>query len=211
MQASAIWRTLFSHSVRRAPSTVVAPQHRVYPYLLRHLTIDRVNQVWCSDITWLPLESGYMYLVAVMDWYRRYVLSWELSNTLDAGFCVTALQAALAGHQPVIFNTDQGSQFTSFAFTGLLQQRGIAISMDGRGRALDNVFIERLWRSVKYEDVYLKSYATVDDLYSGLATWFEFYNHQRRHQKLQRRTPYEVFTGPKNKSNRTPRLVPALS
>ena len=167
--------------------------HRVYPYLLRGLVIDRTNQVWCSDITYVPMERGYMYLVAVMDWYSRYVLSWRLSNTLEAEFCVEALQEALSRGTPEIFNTDQGSQFTSREFTDVVQSNQVAISMDGRGRALDNVFIERLWWSVKYEEVYLKAYGTVADLHEGLGRYFDFYNHHRKHQSLGKRTPYEVF------------------
>jgi putative transposase len=167
--------------------------HRVYPYLLRGLSIDRANQVWCSDITYVPMERGFMYLVAIMDWYSRYVLSWRLSNTLDAEFCVSALQEALRRGKPEIFNTDQGAQFTSREFTGVLQENQIAISMDGRGRALDNVFIERLWWSVKYEEVYLKAYGTVADLNEGLSRYFDFYDHRRKHQALNNRPPYEVF------------------
>lgn len=167
--------------------------HRVYPYLLRGLSIDRANQVWCSDITYVPMERGFMYLVAIMDWYSRTVLSWRLSNTLEAEFCVSALEEALRRGKPEIFNTDQGSQFTSREFTGVLQENQIAISMDGRGRALDNVFIERLWWSVKYEEIYLKAYGTVADLNEGLERYFEFYDHRRKHQALANRTPYEVF------------------
>ena len=177
----------------RRRTTVRNPEHHVYPYLLRGLTIDRANQVWCSDITYVPLTHGFMYLVAVMDWHSRYVLTWELSNTLDVEFCVTALRAALRDHRPDIFNTDQGSQFTSSAFTDLLRGHHIAISMDGRGRALDNVFIERLWRSVKYEDIYLKDYALGADLYEGLTDYFAFYNDERPHQGLGNRTPREVY------------------
>jgi putative transposase len=167
--------------------------HRVYPYLLRGLSIDRANQVWCSDITYVPMARGFMYLVAVMDWHSRYVLSWRLSNTLDSEFCVSALEEALSQGKPSIFNTDQGAQFTSRAFTRVLESNGVAISMDGRGRALDNVFIERLWWSVKWEDVYLKAYATVADLEEGLGQYFDFYDYRRKHQSLANRTPYEVF------------------
>ena len=174
-------------------TTVPAPGHKVYPYLLRGLTIDRVNQVWCSDITYVPMRHGFMYLVAVMDWYSRHVLAWRLSNTLDAAFCLEALEDALGEYQPDIFNTDQGSQYTSEAFTSCLQSHGVAISMDGRGRALDNVFIERLWRSVKYEEVYLKDYELAADLETGLTHYFDFYSHERKHQGLEYRTPWEVF------------------
>ncbi len=168
--------------------------HRVYPYLLRGLTIDRVNQVWCSDITYIPLRHGFLYLVAVMDWHSRYVLSWRLSNTLDTEFCVAALNEALTIARPEIFNTDQGVQFTSREFTSLLLDHQIAISMDGRGRALDNVFIERLWWSVKYEDIYLKDYESGADLHCGLERYFDFYDHRRKHQALDYRTPHQVFT-----------------
>lgn len=177
----------------RKRTTIRSPDHRVYPYLLRGLTIDRANQVWCSDITYIPLARGFMYLVAVMDWYSRAVLAWELSNTLDASFCVHALREALRDYRPDIFNTDQGAQFTSLDFTTTLVEHQVAISMDGRGRALDNVFIERLWRTVKYEDIYLKDYVTVADLYEGLTRYFEFYNRIRKHQALENRTPFEVY------------------
>jgi putative transposase len=172
-----------------------APEHKVYPYLLRGLTIDRPNQVWCSDITYVPLRYGFLYLVAVMDWFSRHVLAWRLSNTLDAAFCVEAAQAALAQARPEIFNTDQGAQFTSTAFTSLLVQQRVAISMDGRGRVTDNIFIERLWRSVKYEEIYLKDHATGTDLCKGLTDWFEVYTHHRPHQALGYRTPFEVYYG----------------
>jgi putative transposase len=177
----------------RPRTSVRNAQHAVYPYLLRGLTIDRANQVWCADIPYLPMRCGYLYLVAVMDWRSRYVLSWRVCNTLDAEFCVEALEAALARERPEIFNTDQGTQFTSRAFTSVLQTARVAISMDGRGRALDNVFIERLWRSVKYEEVYLKEYATVADAVEGLEQYFDFYDHARKHQALEYQTPYEVY------------------
>ena len=169
------------------------PAHKVYPYLLRGLAIVRPNQVWSTDITDIRLAQGFAYLVAVMDWYSRRVLAWRLSNTLEAGFCVDCLEEALRNHgKPEIFNTDQGSQFTSEAFTGVLLDAGIAISMDGRGRALDNIFVERLWRSVKYEDVYLKGYATLPELLLGLTEYFTFYNDERPHQGLDDRTPEAV-------------------
>lgn len=167
-------------------------EHVVYPYLLRDRVLDRPNQVWSTDITYIPMRQGYMYLVAVVDWHSRYVLSWQLSNTLDSGFCQAALEAALSRGTPEIFNTDQGVQFTSQAFTGRLKEAGIAISMDGRGRALDNVFIERLWRTVKYEHIYLYDYATVVELEAGLEAFFEFYNQERLHQSLDYRTPADV-------------------
>lgn len=177
-------------------TTLFAPAHKVYPYLLRGLPITHPNQVWSSDITYLPLEKGFMYLVAVIDWFSRYVLAWQLSNTLDGAFCVAALQQALQQGQPAIFNTDQGVQFTAQAFTGTLEQAEISVSMDGRGRALDNIFIERLWRSVKYEDIYIKDYASVPALEAGLLAYFNLYNTERPHQSLDYRTPAEVhFSG----------------
>jgi putative transposase len=199
---------------RRSTSTPAAG-HRVYPYLLRGLSIDRANQVWASDITYVPMERGFLYLVAVMDWYSRTVLSWRLSNTLDAEFCVEALQEALSRGTPEIFNTDQGSQFTSRVFVDVLVAKQVAISMDGRGRALDNVFIERLWWSVKYEEVYLKAYGTVADVHEGLARYFDFYNRRRKHQSLGRRTPYEIFeanlTGKARRHDQVPRAPLAAS
>lgn len=174
-------------------TTIPAPEHKVYPYLLRGLTIDRPDQVWCSDITYVPVRHGYLYLVAVMDWYSRHVLAWQLSNTLESTFCIEAVTAALARGRPEIFNTDQGSQFTSEAFTSLLIEHRVAISMDGRGRAMDNVFIERLWRSVKYEDIYLKDYTNGADVNEGLTQWFDLYTYRRPHQGLNSRTPFEVY------------------
>ncbi len=171
--------------------------HKVYPYLLRDLSIDRVNHVWSTDITYIPLTKGFMYLSAVIDWYSRYVLAWRLSNTLDTGFCLDALDEALKSGKPEIFNTDQGVQFTSSAFTGRLEAEGIRISMDGRGRALDNVFVERLWRSVKYENIYICNYDDVAALYKGLEGYFHFYNHERPHQGLNYKIPVEVHMGAK--------------
>ena len=170
------------------------PQHKVYPYLLRGMDVDRPNHVWSTDITYIRLARGFVYLVAVIDWYSRKVLSWRVSNTLDSGFCVDCLEQALRTHgTPEIFNSDQGSQFTSEAFTGVLKAMGIAISMDGRGRALDNIFVERLWRNVKYEDVYLKGYEGVPELLLGLGKYFVFYNTERFHQSLDYLTPEEVY------------------
>ena len=170
--------------------------HKIYPYLLKTLTIDRPKQVWCADICYIPMARGFLYLVAVMDWYSRKVLSWRLSNTLDPDFCVEALQEALDGYgAPEIFNTDQGSQFTSEAFTDVLRASEITISMDGKGRWLDNVFIERLWRSLKYEEVYLKAYESVAEARRSIGDYFAFYNQERRHQALERLTPDEVYTG----------------
>lgn len=171
-----------------------ADGHKVYPYLLTGLSIERPNHVWAADICYLPMAKGFMYLVAIMDWYSRRVLTWRISNTLDSAFCVEALEAALARFgRPAIFNTDQGAQFTSEAFTAVLKAHSVSISMDGRGRWLDNVFVERLWRSVKYEDLYLRAYATPAALDAGLTRYFEFYNHRRRHAALDRRTPDVVY------------------
>ena len=170
-------------------------QHRVYPYLLRRIRVERPDQVWCADITYIRLLQGFVYLVAIMDWFSRYVLSWRLSVTLDAHFCVDALEQALRTGQPQIFNTDQGSQFTSIAFTDVLNSAGVSISMDGKGRVFDNIFVERLWRTVKYEEVYLKDYRDVDEARCGIGAYFWFYNHQRLHQALDYRTPAEVYSG----------------
>lgn len=171
-----------------------APGHRIYPYLLRGMTIERPNQVWATDITYIPIGRGHLYLVAVMDWASRAVLSWRLSNTMDVSFCIDALEEALSRFgKPQIFNTDQGSQFTSAAFTGVLEAAGIRISMDGRGRWMDNVFIERLWRSLKHEDVYLKGYADGRELHAGLTDWIAFYNEERPHQALGYRSPMAVW------------------
>jgi putative transposase len=164
-----------------------------YPYLLRGRAIAAANEVWSTDITYIPMQHGFLYLVAVLDWYSRYVLAWELSNTLDTGFCLVALEAALQQGQPTIFNTDQGSQFTSAAYIQRLEQAGVQISWDGRGRALDNVFVERLWRSVKWEEVYLQDYLTVAQAVSGLDRYFRFYNHDRPHQALGYQTPAQVY------------------
>lgn len=173
-------------------TTVVHPQHRKYPYLLRNLKIDRPNQVWAADITYIPLPGGFMYLVAIMDWYSRYVLTWRLSNTLDGAFCLAALREALNHAQPEIFNTDQGVQFTAHEFTQTLEAAHVRISMDGRGRVFDNIFVERLWRSVKHENVYIKGYETVPALFAGLDDYFHLYNYERPHQSLDYRTPAAV-------------------
>lgn len=171
-----------------------APGHKIYPYLLRGLAILRVNQVWSTDITYIRLAQGFVYLVAIIDWHSRFVLSWGLSVTLESGFCLDALDQAIRRHgKPEIFNTDQGAQFTSTDFTDRLKAEGIRISMDGRGRALDNIFVERLWRSVKYEEVYLHDYATVTEAFQGLKKYFWFYNTERQHQSLDYQTPQEVY------------------
>ena len=170
------------------------PEHKIYPYLLRGIDVTQPNQVWSTDITYIRLPRGFVYLVAVIDWYSRKVLSWRLSNSMDASFCVDCLESAINDYgKPAIFNSDQGSQFTSKAFTDVLIQNDIAISMDGRGRALDNIFVERLWRSVKYENVYLKKYSTMQELLLGLTDYFQFYNQQRVHQSLGYATPDQVY------------------
>lgn len=169
--------------------------HKVYPYLLRDVTVCRANQVWSTDITYVPMAKGFVYLVAILDWYSRYVLAWEVSNTLDVEFCLKALEGALERARPEIFNSDQGSQFTSHLFTSRLERAGVTISMDGRGRVFDNIFIERLWRTIKYEDIYLKDYQGVLMLIEGLEEYFEFYNTERLHQSLDYRTPKAVYFG----------------
>jgi putative transposase len=177
-----------------AKTTRPNPKHKVYPYLLRELEINRVNQVWCTDLTYIPMRKGFLYLVAIMDWHSRKVLSWRLSNSLDAAPCVEALEEALATYgPPEIFNSDQGCQFTSEDFTDVLKDNGIKISMDGKGRWIDNVFIERLWRSLKYEEVYLKAYDSVAQARQGIDDWLMFYNEERRHASLCRMTPDQVY------------------
>jgi putative transposase len=173
-----------------------APEHPVYPYLLRNLSVSRVNQVWAADITYIPLAHGFAYLVAIMDWYSRRVLSWRLSNTLESTFCVEALREALSQFGvPEIFNTDQGSQFTDQAFTGVLLERGVKISMDGKGRCIDNIFVERLWRSLKYEEVYLNPYDNLVEARAGIGRYWRFYNDRRRHQALGYQTPASFYDG----------------
>jgi len=179
---------------RRPRTSQPAPGHKVYPYLLSGMEITRPNQVWAADITYIPMARGFLYLVAIIDWYSRYVLAWRLSNTLDADFCVEALEEALRKDKPDIFNTDQGAQFTGEAFTGLLEQHGVRISMDGKGSYNDNLFIERLWRSVKYEEVYLKAYQDGKEARIGLCNYFRFYNTERPHQTHGYRTPAEVYS-----------------
>lgn len=174
-------------------TTLKMEGHKVYPYLLRGLEINRPDQVWCCDITYIPMRLGFLYLVAVMDWFSRYVLSWRLSNSMDVDFCVEALEEAFQFGKPEIFNTDQGSQFTGREFTGMLKSQDIAISMDGKGRAIDNVMIERLWRTVKYEEVYLKDYESGVECRKGLESYFDFYRHQRKHSSLNRETPWAVY------------------
>jgi putative transposase len=179
---------------QRPRTTVPHPEHQIYPYLLREMVIERPNQVWCADITYIPMRRGFLYLVAVMDWASRKVLSWRVSNTMDADFCIEALEEALERFgKPEIFNTDQGSQFTSPRFTGVLREAGVRISMDGRGRWMDNVFIERLWRSLKYECIYLHAFETGSALRTGLRDWIGYYNARRPHSALAGRTPDETY------------------
>lgn len=188
-----LMRLMGIQAIYPGPRTSISyPAHKKYPYLLQDMTITRPNQVWSADITYVPMPRGFMYLVAVMDWFSRFVLAWQLSNTLDGLFCLEALRLALGQGQPDIFNTDQGVQFTASAFTNELAASHIQISMDGRGRAFDNIFIERLWRSVKYEDLYIKEYPTVPALEHGLRDYFHLYNHERPHQSLAYRTPADV-------------------
>lgn len=170
------------------------PEHRIYPYLLKGLEIIKPNQVWCTDITYIRLTHGFVYLVAIMDWYSRYVISWELSTSLEADFCVLALERALEKDKPEIFNSDQGSQFTSMAFTKVLKSNDIKISMDGRGRVFDNIFIERLWRSLKYEKVYLSEWKKVVEARNGIREYFNFYNYKRPHQGLKDKRPFEIHS-----------------
>jgi putative transposase len=179
---------------QRPNTSKAAAAHKVYPYLLGGIAIERVNQVWCSDVTYIPMAKGFLYLVVIMDWVSRAVLAWRLSNTLGADFCLEALEEALARYgRPEIFNTDQGSQFTSDDFTVALKGHGIMISMDGKGRCMDNIFVERLWRSLKYEEVYLNAYASVAEAKAGIGAWLDFYNEERQHQSLGYRTPRQIY------------------
>ena len=176
-----LMRLMGLEAIYRRPNTSQpAPEHRVYPYLLKGLEVNRVNQVWATDITYIPMARGFLYLMAIMDWHSRHVLAWKLSNTMDTGFCVATLEEALGKGRPEIFNTDQGAQFTSEAFTGLLLEQGIQVSMDSKGRYQDNIFVERLWRSVKYEEVYLKAYQTVAEARVGINAYLDFYNQQKK-------------------------------
>src|SRR5262245_48115917 len=190
-----LMRLLGLAAIYQRPNTSKpAAAHKIYPYLLRGLTIERVNQVWCSDITYIPMAKGFVYLVVIMDWVSRAVLAWRLSNTLDADFCVEALEEALSHYgRPEIFNTDQGSQFTSDDFTATLKWHGVTISMDGKGRCTDNIFVERLWRSLKYEEVYLNAYVSVAEARTGIGAWLSFYNEERQHQSLGYRTPRQIY------------------
>ena len=189
-----LMRIMGLRAIYRSPRTSrTAPEHRVYPYLLEKIRATRPNQAWAPDITYLPMARGFLYMVAIMDWHSRYVVAWRLSNSLEADFCVDALKEALGQGQPEVFNTDQGSQFTSLEFTQVLQEHGVKISMDGKGRYNDNIFVERLWRTVKYEEVYLKAYANASEARRELGAYLRFYNDQRPHQALGYRTPAKVF------------------
>ena len=200
-----LMRLMVLEAVYPKPRTTLAGAgHKIYPYLLRDVAVTRPNQVWSTDITYVPLQRGFLYLTAIMDWYSRYVLTWRLSNSLDADFCLEALEEALAGDRPEIFNSDQGVQFTSREFTGRLESAGVAISMDGRGRALDNVFVERLWRSVKYEEVYLHEYTSGAECHAGLSAYLQFYCEERPHQSLDYRTPAEVYWEGRRRGVRRP-------
>lgn len=190
-----LMRKMGIKSVAPSPNTSKPNlEHKIYPYLLNGLEVNRANQVWCTDLTYIRMDGGFVYLVAVMDWYSRKVLSWEVSASMDESFCISALERALRLHpKPEIFNSDQGSQFTGKAFTGVLKDRGIRISMDGKGRCMDNIFIERLWRSVKYEEIYLNDYATTEELRKALRKYFHFYNTERPHQTFDEATPLEIY------------------
>ena len=196
-RAKRLMKVMAIEAIYQKPNTSKGhPDHKVYPYLLRGLPIDRPNQVWCADITYIPMAKGFVYLVAVMDWFSRRVLSWRVSITMETDFCVEALAEAIERYgQPEIFNSDQGVQFTSAAFVDELSDRGVRISMDGKGRYLDNIFIERLWRSLKYEEVYIKAYGSVAEARRSLGEWLAFYNDERPHQSLDYRTPREIFEG----------------
>jgi putative transposase len=189
-----LMRTMGLEAIYPKPNlSKASPAHKKYPYLLKNLTIDHPDQVWATDITYIRMQQGFIYLVAIMDWFSRYVVAWDISITLDAGFCIETLQRALQFSQPEIMNTDQGVQFTSAAYIGILEEKAIQISMDGRGRAFDNIFVERLWRSVKYEEVYLHQYVTVFEARRNLEKYFQFYNTERIHESLGYQTPYEVY------------------
>jgi putative transposase len=190
-----LMRLMGLEAIYPKPRLSAGRKHKAYPYLLRDMAIERVDQVWSTDITYVGLPGGFMYLAAVIDWRSRYVLGWQLSNTLDGSFCVELLDEVLEKGKPEVFNTDQGCQFTAEAFTGRLETAGVAVSMDGKGRCLDNVFVERLWRSVKHEDVFVRGYETVPQLQEGLGRYFAFYNEERRHQSLEYRTPGQEYRG----------------
>ena len=189
-----LYRQMGLQAIYCRPKTSISnPEHQIYPYLLTNIDISYVNQVWSIDITYIPMQQGFLYLVAIIDWYSRYVVSWRISNSMDVAFCIDCLADALEKGQPEIFNSDQGSQFTCKHFTDVLKDKGIRISMDGKGRAIDNIFIERLWRSVKYEYVYLNTPQTGKDLYDGLEKYFHFYNNERFHQSLEYKAPISLW------------------
>lgn len=198
-----LMREIGVEAVYRKPRTSKpAPENKIYPYLLRGLTINRSDQVWAADITYIPMRKGFLYLVAVIDWHSRFVVSWRLSNSMDTSFCTEALEDGLAHTVPEIFNTDQGAQFTSTDFTDALAHRGVQISMDGKGRFLDNIFIERLWRSLKYEEVYLKAYENIKEARVNIAEWIRFYNFDRPHQALGYSTPWQVYQKSKSEQQK---------
>ena len=181
---------------RKKPNTSKpAPEHKIYPYLLRGVTVDKPDQVWASDITYIPMKKGFLYLVAIMDWHSKFIVGWKLSNSMDVSFCLEALEDSLAYGKPGIFNTDQGAQFTSNEFTKQLLEEGVNISMDGKGRFMDNIFVERLWRTIKYEEVYLKAYESITEARSNIAEFIRFYNFDRPHQALDYSTPWEIYSG----------------
>ena len=179
---------------QKKKTTISNKSHKKYPYLLKNLSIERPNQVWCTDITYIPMRHGYMYMVAIMDWYSRYIISWDLSNTLETNFCIDTLKYSLRKCKPEIFNSDQGSQFTSKEFVSILESNNISISMDGKGRSLDNIMIERFWRSLKYENIYRRSYESVRELQEGIKDYIHFYNNVRIHQTLDYKTPKKIYT-----------------
>jgi len=199
-RAQRLMRLLGLEAIYPKPNLSAGRKHKVFPYLLRNVTIGRVDQAWSTDITYVPMPKGFMYLAAVIDWYSRYVIAWRLSNTLDGSFCLELLDEALSLGRPEVFNTDQGTQFTAEAFTSRLVKAGVAVSMDGKGRCLDNVFVERLWRSVKYEEIYLWCHETVPQLSKGLGRYFPFYNTERLHQSLDYRTPAVVYREGRSKA-----------
>ncbi len=195
-------------AVYRKPRTSKpSPENKIYPYLLRGVTVDHPDQVWAADITYIPMRKGFLYLIAIIDWHSRFVLSWRLSNSMETSFCTEALEDALVHSQPEIFNTDQGAQFTSNDFTKVLEDRKVAISMDGKGRFLDNIFIERLWRSLKYEEVYLRAYEDIKQARAGIAEWIRFYNFDRPHQALEYSTPWEIYQNSKLEEQKEERTL----
>ncbi len=203
-----LMRKMGLEAVYRKPRTSKpSPENKIYPYLLRGVTVDHPDQVWAADITYIPMRKGFLYLIAIIDWHSRFVLSWRLSNSMETSFCTEALEDALVHSQPEIFNTDQGAQFTSNDFTKVLEDRKVAISMDGKGRFLDNIFIERLWRSLKYEEVYLRAYEDIKQARAGIAEWIRFYNFDRPHQALEYSTPWEIYQNSKLEEQKEERTL----